>query len=157
MATFPTVIPFNDVISLDDAIIEGRTIKQAADTSGDPQSIAIMKPEYIRHTADTDLTGLSDTLDEFDASFILVGETVDPQARLFEESSNIIAHRNWPRTMVSIADILCPKQSRKYCWTQTLPEITISCYGIDDSDELIEINDTLSAIGINDVSVSWAD
>lgn len=157
IASFPAVIPFCDIVALDDAVIEGRTIKQAADVQGDPKSIAIIKPEYIRHTADTDLTGLSDTLDEYDASFILIGENIDPQVRLFEDSSAIIHHLSWPRTLVTIADNVCEQTSRKYCWTQTLPELSVSCYGIDAADELVEIHEAFTAIGINDVSVNWVD
>jgi len=154
---FPFIVPFSDIISLDDAIIEGRTIKHAG-VQGDLKNIAIMKPEYIRHTADTNLTGLSNTLDEFDASFILTGENIDPQIRLFEESSKIIYHRSWFRTLITIADCMCEKNiSRKYCWTQNVPELSVSCYGIESTDELAEINDTFASIGIGDVSVTWVD
>lgn len=157
ISSFPAVIPFSDIISLDDTVIEGRIIKQAADVQGDPQSVAIMKSEYIRHTADVDLADLSDALDDFDASFILVGDNIDPQVRLFGEGSKIIHHRNWTRTLITIADNMCKKSNRKYCWTQTLPELSVACYGISHTDELVKINEIFDVIGINDVSVSWSD
>ena len=156
LASFPHILPFVDIISLNDTIIEGRTIKQASGNQGDPKSIAIMKSAYIHRDMDCDLSNISDTLDEFDTSFILVGDNIDPQVRLFDDMSSIIHHREWPRTIVTIADAICSKPTRKYCWTGTIPELSISCYGIDDSDELIEINDIFHNIGINDVSVRWA-
>jgi len=114
-----------------------------------------MKSEYIHQDMNSDLSKISDVLDEFDTSFILVGDNIDPQVRLFEDMSTIIHHREWPRTIVSIADAMCAKTVRKYCWTNMVPELYISCYGINDSDELIKINDIFHNIGVNDVSVNW--
>ncbi len=154
-SSFPCILPFVDIVSLDDAVIEGRTIKQASETQDEPKSIAIMKTEYIHHNEDLDLSSISDILCEFDKSFILVGENIDPQARLFEDISTIVPHSGWAKTIVTIADAMCDKSARKYCWTNTVPELSISCYGIDNSDELIEINDIFHDIGVNDVSINW--
>ncbi|MHA2281514.1 MAG: hypothetical protein ACXAC5_11725 [Promethearchaeota archaeon] len=152
--SFPITLPFSDIISLDDAIVEGRIIERTkhGESSNEPKCIAIIQSEYIRHA---DVSRLNDTLDEFDASFILVDENIDPQARLFEDISVLIYHQGWARTLVTIADKICD-QTRKYCWSQSIPELSISVYGISDSDELMEINDTLNLIGM-DASVNWAD
>jgi hypothetical protein len=154
--SFPATLPFSNVIRLDDAIAEGRIIERAkhlGESSSESKCIAIIKSSYIRHA---DVSNLNDTLDEFDTSFILVEENVDPQARLFEDISSFIHHQGWPRTLVTIADRICEQYIRKYCWTQLLPDLTVSIYGIEDSDELAEINDTLNLIGVN-ASVNWAD
>lgn len=154
--SFPVMLPFSNVILLDDTIAEGRIIertKHFGESSSESKSIAIIKSDYIRHA---DVSTLNDTLDEFDASFILVEENIDPQARLFEDISLLIHHQGWPRTLVTVADRVCEQPFRKYCWTQVIPDLTIAVYGIENSDELMEINHTLNLIGI-DASVNWAD
>lgn len=153
--SFPTVISFTNVLSLDDAIIEGKTIKQAADTDCDPKNITIMKSDYIRMITSSDLSSINDLLEGFDHSFVLVGDTIDPQVRLFEDVAIIIPHRDWRRTAVTVAHNIKEQKDRKYCWTSSIPEMSIACYGVTDSDELIEINKAFRSIGIKDLSISW--
>lgn len=152
---FPCAVPISDVISLDDAVIEGRTIKHAVVSPSDLKTIAIIKSSYIRNISDLELLKLNDRLDEFDSSFVLAGENIDPQVRLFEGEADIIHHHDWYRTAVSIADKISEKPDRKYCWTHSIPDLDVSCFGIRDADELQELRIAFDAIGIPNISVDW--
>lgn len=152
---FPIVLPFEQIISLDDTIIEGKTIKHFASSDSDPKEIAIMKSDYIRSYNGDDLSDLNDLLEEYDTSFILVDDDVDPQVRLFEGISTIIPHQEWTRTLVAIAHSLSERSDRKYRWIHSVPEINAACYGIEDSDELKDIHAAKDHIGMNDMSICW--
>ncbi len=158
LSQFPSIIPFSHIVSLDDTIIEGRTIKHVASKTNEPKSIAVVNASYIRTISDTKLSKLSDTLaDEFDHSFTLVGEVIDPQVRLFSGTTSLIPHRSWFRTAVTIAHSLSAASHRKYCWTRNVPDLSISCYGIIDSDELQEISGAFEFIGIDNISTTWVN
>ncbi len=155
-ASFPVTIPFSDVVSLGDAIIEGRIIKTAGENQGEPVAVAVVKPSYIRNVTDSQLSELSEALYEYDKSFLLVEEEIDPQVHLFEDVAEILPHQDWNRTLVTIAHAICKNPARKYCWTQSLPELSLHCYGVDDSDEIRRIYQARDNIGLSDVlSVSW--
>jgi len=156
-STFPYVIPFHEVISLNDAVIEGKTIKHYASSEGESQNVAIMKSEYIRNYAGSDLSDISDVLEDYDKSFILVDEGIDPQVRLFEEFATILPHQEWTRTFVSIAHQVAERPERKYCWTKSVPDVNLSVYGISSSDELKDIHNSVEQIGITDFSIRWED
>ncbi len=153
--SFPVVIPFEQVISLDDTVIEGKTIMHFASSENDTKQVVIMKSDHIRSCANLDLSDINDLLDEFDYSFILVGDSIDPQVRLFENVTDIIHHQNWNRTLVSMAHKIIDRPERKYRWIHGLPDINLSCYGIENSDELKEINAARDAVGLYDVSIRW--
>ncbi len=153
-SSFPIILPFEQIISLDDTVIEGKTIKHLASSESETKQIIVMKSDYIRSYAGNDLSNINDLLEEYDHSFVLVGETIDPQVRLFEDIAEIILHRHWTRTLVSIAHRIADKQERKYCWTRSLPEINLSCYGIN-LDELKEINSAKDSAGLVDISIRW--
>ncbi|KKL73432.1 hypothetical protein LCGC14_2074980 [marine sediment metagenome] len=154
-SSFPIVLPFEQIVSLDETVIEGKTIKHFAASDNDTKRVAVMKSDYIRSYAGNDLSDINDLLEEFDHSFILVGDFIDPQVRLFESIADIIPHQQWSRTIVSIAHKIADRPERKYCWLHSLPDINLSCYGIEGSDELKEINSAKDAIGITDMSVRW--
>lgn len=154
IAAFPSVIPFEKIISLNDAIIEGKTIKHYASGDSDSKTVAIMKSEYIRSYRGSDLADISDVLEEHDKSFILVDEGIDPQVRLFDEIATILPHQNWARTLVTVAHHLVERPERKYCWTKMVPELNLNCYGIN-SDELREIHSGIEEIGIPESSIHW--
>lgn len=153
--SFPVVLPFQQIVSLDDTVIEGKTIKHFASSESDAKEVAVMKSDYIRSCSNNDLSNINDLLEDFDHSFILVGDSIDPQVRLFEGIANIIPHQQWSRTFVAIAHKLSDRSDRKYRWIHGLPDISFSCYGINGTDELKEINAAKDAVGLNDASVSW--
>lgn len=153
--SFPVVIPFEQVISLDDTVIEGKTIKHTASFDSDTKQVAVMKSDYIRSCAGDDLSNINDLLEEFDHSFILVGDIINPQARLFEDIADIIPHQQWNRTFVSIAHRIAERPERKYCWIHSLPDINLFCYGIEGSEELKDINSAKDAVGIMNMSIRW--
>ena len=152
--SFPVVIPFEQVTSLDDTVIEGKTIKHFASSESDTKQVIVMKSDYIRSYAGNDLSNINDLLEECDRSFVLVGDSIDPQVRLFDGIAEIVPHQCWARTLVSIAHKVSDKQERKYCWTHTLPDIDLSCYGIN-ADELKEINFARDSAGLADISIRW--
>ncbi len=152
---FPATIPFSDIITLDDAIIAGRTIKHNSEVQRDSQKLAIVQSEYIPLISDVDLSNLNNQLEHFDHSFILVGESIDPQVRLFDDVATILHHSDWYRTMVSVIDRVCAKSNRKYCWTKSVPELGISYYGTNGSGDISKLNDAAEYIGL-DTSIEWA-
>lgn len=152
--SFPVVIPFEQISSLDDTVIEGKTIKHFASSENDTKRVVVMKSDYIRSYSDGDLSDVNDLLDESDHSFILVGDSIDPQVRLFEDIACIVPHLNWNRTFVLIAHKISERPERKYRWVHSLPDINLFCYGIDGIDELKEIHDAKDKVGLN-MSVRW--
>ncbi len=152
--SFPIVLPFEQVISLDDTVIEGKMIKHFASSESESKQVIAMKSDYIRSCTGNDLSNINDLLAEYDHSFVLVGDTIDPQVRLFDGIAEIVPHQCWARTLVSIAHKIADKQERKYCWTRSLPEIDLSCYGIN-LDELKEIHSARDSTGLLDISVKW--
>lgn len=152
--SFPIILPFEQVVFLDDTVIEGKMIKHFASSESDTKRVIVMKSDYIRSCAGNDLSDINDLLEDHDHSFVLVGDIVDPQVRLFEDIAEIIPHQHWSRTLVLIAHKIASKQERKYCWTRSLPEIDLSCYGIN-SDELKEIHSARDSTGLSDISVRW--
>lgn len=156
-SSFPVTIPFDRILSLDDTIIEGRVIKTASETQGDPKNVGIIMSDYIRHADDAKLIELNNVLEQNDKNFILVGECMDPQVRLFEELADIIPHVDWNRTIVAVAHAMCEQNSRKYKWISSIPELSISCYGVANQDELEMINNAIYTIELPYTSVSWED
>lgn len=152
---FPTIINFEQVISLDDTIIEGKTIKHFASSDQDTKQVVIMKSDYIRSCDGDDLSNINDLLEEYDHRFILVGDIIDPQVRLFDGIAEIIPHQQWTRTFVAIAHALADQPERKYRWIHSIPEVNLSCYGIEDPDELREINAAKDAVGLADMCLRW--
>jgi len=154
---FPYSVPLQDIIYLDSSIVEGRIIKHSISNSSNQKNIAIIKSSYIRNISDEKLNDLNDHLDEFDSCFVLVGETIDPQVRLFAGVSNIVHHRNWYRTAVTIANEMEEKSDRKYCWTHGIPGLDISCFGMSDPDEIQEIGTAFNTIEVPEVSIDWVN
>ncbi len=153
--SFPVVIPFEQVVSLDDTVIEGKTIKHFASSDTETKQVIVMKSDYIRSNINDDLSDINDLLNESDHGFILVGDSIDPQVRLFEDIADIVPHQNWNRTFVSIAHKIADRPGRKYRWTHGLPDINLFCYGINGIDELKEIHAARDAVGLFNISVRW--
>lgn len=149
---FPTLIPFEDIITLDHTIVSGKIIKSAAQPQSGLNNISIVTAEYIHDCEDLD--SLSEILEQFDENFVLIGDDFKPEVWLLEENSTLINHHDWYRTAVQIAHKICKRKERKYLWSKSLGEVVIDCYGID-SDELNSIHEACNAIGLEDVSVAW--
>lgn len=155
---FPVTIPFDSVIACDNVIIEGRVIKNATTISDEQRNITLIRSEYIHNLDDEHWQNLIETIEESDNSFLLVGEEIPPQARLLNEMVTTIYHDDdWGRTCVAIADMVAPSSYRKYCWTDKIPELQISCYGLDGNDDMSAIQDTFNYMGVPNFSVIWED
>jgi len=154
---FPKTIPFEEIIRLDDAIIEGRIIKQASVPEDRVESLKILiaHSSYLHSLEDNKFQEFFENLEHYKKSFLLTGEDIDPQVRLLEDDMDIIHHRGWYPTMVSIADKLCPLANRKYCWIQSLPTLIMTIYGLQNADEMNEIHESLDNIEIQEKEVEW--
>ncbi len=153
---FPTEIAFCDIIELDNnTIIEGRIIKSAAEVVGDPKGIAVVKMSYVRRLKDDEFQEFVDGIDNYHKTFLLIGENIDPQARLLSDITHMIPHQNWIRTSTIIAHNTCDRLDRKYCWSKSIPEITIACYGFQDTDEMDSFVKALELIGVPNFCTTW--
>jgi len=47
-------------------------------------------------------------------------------------------------------------RNRKYCWTKSMPEISITVCGVEDGDECSEISSCLEDMGISEKEISWS-
>lgn len=154
---FPVTIPFEAIIACDETIIEGKVIKHASKSSSDSSDIVIVKSDCVDDMDDDRFQDLVDVIDSLDHAFLLVGEEISPQSRLLDDLVTTVYHEgDWGRTCVAIVDHVTPGKQRKYCWTQRTPALNVQCYGLDDSDEMAEIHDILSFIGVTS-SVAWED
>ncbi len=153
--TFPFKVTFQDIIELDDTVIEGRIIKSSSEVIGDPKEISVVKMSYIRHLEDEQFQDFVDSIEDYDRMFLLVGDTIDPQARLLSDMVHMIPHQQWIRTGVTIANAICDKPDRKYCWSKSIPEVNISCYGFQDVEEMDEFRESLELIGLKNFCTTW--
>ena len=152
---FPKVIPFHEIIKLDDAIINGKIIKVSHDYQEDTKSILLAKSSYAKKLNNNRLQSFIESLDEYDKSFLLVGENFDDRLRMLEDSMQIIYHRGWYPTSVSIANQVCELSNRKYCWTKYLPELDIETFGLKDPKEMRRVNECLDNIGVTNKEIVW--
>ncbi len=152
---FPTVIPFDNILVLNDTIFDGRIIKATVETDGSPAKIAIIKSDYLQEIDDSEFQEIVESFDNFDHRFLLVGQEIQPQERLLEDSVDMIHHLTWARTCVDIVDRICPKPKRKYCWTRTTPELSITAFGINDNQEYDSIYKCLDNIGVPEKEIIW--
>jgi hypothetical protein len=101
---------------------------------------------------------LIEEIAEYDSSFLLSGNEIDDRARSLHtvlDLVEIIYHKDWYRTLISIADSICLRKDRGYCWTASIPELEITCYGVHDTQEAEHVNDALEKIGIQSFNVRW--
>ncbi len=152
---FPAIIPFDEIQILDDSIASGRIIKQAHTIDSESKNILISSSAQLIKSDDKKYQEFVEMLDQYDNTFILTGEEIDPQIRILEDVTKIIHHRGWYPTLVTIADALCPLKSRKYCWTKSVPSLTIHLHEMDDFKDMKEISDCLDNIGIIEKEIIW--
>jgi hypothetical protein len=155
LKNFPITIPFEDVVSLDDTVIDGRTIKVSSFNKGQPQKIAIMQSSFIKELEENEFQEIVESIQNNDHNFLLVKGETDSMDRLLESEADLIPHFGWHRSCVAIADKVCNGKSRKYCWTKWLPELSISIYGINSDEETEFISKCFDDIGIVDKEIIW--
>jgi hypothetical protein len=146
LTEFPCLIPFADIIELDN-VVRGGKVETASHGASFSQSIALVRGGYAARHADMDL-------DNYDHAFVLVKDNVPDEIREILNCAEILHHRQWYRTAVSIADQICPNRFRGYCWTNTIRELSVDCYGLkrEDIDMLCE---SFNGVGIRDFSTQW--
>lgn len=155
---FPTIVPFEDIIYLDDAVIEGKTIKHANISHEDSSiKVIVVVSDYLDQSDEQSFNQLIDEMDTSACTMILTGESTSPKTRLFEDMANIIYHQDWYRTNVQMADVICKLSHRKYCWTHSLPPMNVHYYGLSSGDDSDKINEVLNNIGVPHFSVIWED
>lgn len=154
---FPVTIPFEDVIQLDKSIIKGHLLKHAKAILREPITISLIKSNYLENMDDENLSVFADQLDEYSKNFLLVGDDLSSQIHLLEDISHIIHHADYYRTAVTMAHYICPSKYRKFCWTQYIPDLTVNCFGLENSEEKDQIGEALEYIGITNFDVTWED
>jgi hypothetical protein len=152
---FPKIIPFEEILSLDNIITNGKLLKIAQDLPDDSKSVLVAKSKYTRRLNENKLQDFIDMLDEYDKTFLLVGDEIDEQSRILEDDMTLIHHRGWYPTSVSIAHHVCGLSSRKWCWTKSLPELDIVTLGLKDSQEMRRADECLSNIGVTNKEIIW--
>lgn len=153
---FPVTIPFASIISCDDFIVGGRLIKHAVEQTVDSKDIVIAKSNSLRDIEDEHFQKLADIMADSDHAFVLVDDDIDPQIRILNDVAKMLHHNgDWGRTCVAIANSIHSIGHRKYCWTKSLPEMNVVCYGLKGND-MEQIQNTFDFIGIN-CSVSWEE
>jgi hypothetical protein len=158
LAQFPVVVPFENVLELDDCIIEGKVIKQAhVSESSEPKNISITLSGYFHEMDDHCFQEFVEEIDDYDHNFILAGEDLDAEVRLLADDATIIPHTNWNMTAVSVADSVSESAARKYCWTRSLPELVIYGRGFESNDDMENFTRSLEWIGVTDYSCTWGD
>lgn len=157
MKNFPSVIPFGNVISYDNTVLDGKIIKQAITKYDDSRNISLIMSSFISKLNDQRFNDITEVISNSDYSFLLTGKNLDPQTRLLGDivSSIIYHNKDWGRTCVNIVDHVCDHKNRRYCWTKSSPDLNISCYGLKNADDMSSIQDTLQLIGLNDFAVTW--
>jgi len=154
---FPAVIPFKDVIRLNDTVIGGKIIRYAQSKMSDSKSIAIVTSRYIDGLNEKDFSAFIEAMESYDITFLKIGaDIISDRVRLLDDYVVSTIDNGWSRLLVSVADKMCPLVHRKYCWTKSVPEVAIDCYGLENTDETCEIHQTLSSIGVPEFSVNWA-
>lgn len=155
---FPVVIPFDEVLNLNDTVIDGHILKHASSVDCEPLSIMLIKDAYISDLDNDALGDFVDLIENHDHSFVLLSEdNPSPQTRLLDDLVESIVHTDYGRTIVHIAHTVCPTKSRKYCWTKMVPDLSIHCYGLNDSEEKNDMDYYFEYIGIDNVETLWED
>lgn len=146
---FPTLIPFDRIIDLNNVIKDGKINKFI------PISDDSMKDINIIISDNFDLDSELEDVPDVDETFILGKEDITDSIRSVSDIAQIIMHQDWYRTAVQITDQMCANTKRKYCWTKSSPELEIHCYGLMDREEIDDINKCFDDIGVPNFSVSW--
>ncbi len=151
---FPVTIPFKDVVTLDDVVIDGKVLKMASDRPADPKSILVVRSKSLNDMEEEEIQEITDSIDDYDYAFLLTGSELDTYDRLLADTMEIIHHRGWHYSCVAMADRICNKH-RKYCWTKTAPELHITVFGLEHSDDLEYVSNCFDDIGISEKEVIW--
>jgi len=155
---FPVVIPFSHIARLDNCIINGKLIRQAANHSQSSKIISVTSSEHLTQLLETEngIEEFVDTLDEYDHNFVLVGEELEPEIRIIQDVADFITHEDWTKTAVTICDRIAKPGPRRYCWTKNLPDLTIACRGLASSDDMDEFTTAIEFIGVDRFDCQWS-
>lgn len=138
---FPKLVPFEDVIELDDTIRDGRLRRDRYYTPDEPQKIAVIRGAFLARNYK------SIDYDNFDQIFVVVKEKVPDGAYEIRDVAEVVHHLSWPRTVVTMLHSLCNHSFRGYCWTKSVPELTVNCLGLKRED-LFNLTKSLTDTGV---------
>lgn len=156
LKTFPALIPFSDIIKLDSIVLNGKIIKKAMYKETDTASVIVIKSSRIDDMKSNALTSLAEKIDKYDKAFLLVSDEIGENSRLLIDDCIPVYGNEWTRVATSIAHTVCPLKGRKYCWTQSCPDMEIFCYGFKTSDISV-IEENMSYIGVPACNVYSVD
>lgn len=154
---FPVIIPFKDILSLDDVVKEGQVIKESVpETNSQTHHVAVVKTKYLKRLSDRQFDNFIDAVDGFKRLYVLNNGVVDDRVHVLADildSVKVLYHKQWGRTVVTILNDNS-EQKKGLCWTRGLPQIQFTNIGINDGSEMDEITDLLSELDVN-YSVHW--
>jgi hypothetical protein len=151
---FPLLIPFNDVVHLNETIIDGKLLKIASYKDAESSNIAVVKENYVTKLSDDEFQDFAESIGEFDKSFMLVGDNIDTNIRLLSDIVETVHHADWGRTCVTIAHRICESAVRKYCWTKSVPNLDITTYGFKPEQDTEKLYKMFSDLDI-EVTTNW--
>lgn len=152
---FPVIVPFSEIVRLDNCIVNGKLIKQSSGSIRGSKTVSITLLDYLTESSSID--EYIDTVDEYDHNFVLVGEDLDSDAHLVQDVAELITHEDWFKTVVTIADRVARPGPRRFCWTRRLPELSVVCRGFKSSNDMEDFTNILEWIGVSDYDCQWSD
>jgi hypothetical protein len=154
---FPVIVPFENIAQLNKTIIDGKIIKSASFTSRDTISVGVVKSSYVDSLNDNEFNQLVDLMEQQERMVILTSDPLGSASHLLIDENAIPVYESGDcvRTCVAVAHYASPKHGRKYCWTRHCPELKITCYGFDDTDEMSLMSDSFAMIGVPAFEIDW--
>ena len=116
--------------------------------TGEHKEIAIIHPTYLDENHE-----LEKIAEKFETTFLLTDTETE---HLRDIRINHIYHddNNWGRTCISILHTFCEHPTRDFCWTKSIPELSLTCFG--NTENMRPIQDLMEYAGINEFEVLWA-
>lgn len=151
---FPTIVPFECILEYDRIIVDGHVTKTEIEPSNEIKHILVISAEWFDDSTSDQRDHISDLSDQSDKTFLLINQLSAIKNKM--ETAETIHHNNdWGRVCVSIFDKMCDRPDRGFGWTNSLPEINLSFYGLSDATEMEHIQSIIDFLDIQNCSATW--
>lgn len=148
---FPYTVPFSDIVYLNNTILNGEIIKKAHCKPDEDIKILVCTPEHIEKLSSAQYEDFVDSMQTYNKSFILVNDNISPRVRLLDELATTIYHNNdYARTCTAIAHYASQNKTRKYRWTESVPDMDVYCFG---NIETAKMSDWFETIGVKSADI----
>jgi hypothetical protein len=150
--SFPVTIPFSDVVKLDRAAKDGALILQDKSFTGPWRRISLFSAEYLlkKHR---DIEKAATRLARLRHCYVTYGHELPSQLHAVAETTPIISHYDWVKTLLTIADSVVQTDYRGPNWVKCAGRFDIVAYGFKSGLE--EAKRAISDIGIEDATFTW--